>query len=145
MGKSRNRLAIYLPNLGGGGAERTLLNLAIGFSHRNYPVDFVLAQREGQFLDQIPDSVRLIVLNPLQLNAGRTVLSLPALVQYMRKERPSALVTSLHANIIAIWAKKIAGTPLRLVISEQNTFSVHNQMMPVGLRRLNLDLVRISY
>ncbi len=142
---SQKRLAIYLPTLVGGGAERVLLNLAVGFARQGYPVDFVLAQTEGPFMDQFPDCVRRFVLNPVQLKAGRSIFSIPALVHYIRSERPVSLLTALHANIIAVWAKKLAGVPLRLVISEHNTFSLQNQMLPVGIRQLVIDLVRKNY
>jgi glycosyltransferase involved in cell wall biosynthesis len=139
------RLAIYLPTLVSGGTERAMLNLAVGFVSRGYAVDFVLAQCEGSFMPQFPDSVRLIELNSLQVRAGRSVISLPALVHYICKEHPTALFTALHANIIAIWARQIAGKPFNLVISEQNTFSKHNQMLPIGFRQLMLGLVGRYY
>ena len=48
MSNSQKRLAIYLPTLVEGGAERVLLNLAVGFVKRGYPVDFVLARDVAQ-------------------------------------------------------------------------------------------------
>jgi glycosyltransferase involved in cell wall biosynthesis len=145
MSSFQKRLAIYLPTLVGGGAERALLNLAVGFTSRGYPVDFVLAQCEGAFMSQFPESVRLVELNSLHVRAGRSIISLPALVHYIRKERPAALITGLHANVIAIWARRIAGVPLCLMITEQNTFSLQNQMLPIGYRRLMLSLVTQNY
>jgi glycosyltransferase involved in cell wall biosynthesis len=142
---SNKHLAIFLPTLVSGGTERALLNLAVGFVNNGYPVDFVLAQCEGAFMPQFPDTVRLVELNPRHVKIGRSILCLPALVRYLRKERPIALFTALHANIIAIWARRLAGVPLNLVISEQNTFSVHNQMLPIGYRQLMLELIRQYY
>ncbi len=139
------RLAIYLPTLVEGGAERILLNLGTGFVKRGYPVDFVLAQREGVYMDQFPSSLRLVELNPIHVKFGRSMLSLPGLVRYIRRERPAALLTGLQANIIAIWAKRLAGVPVRLVISEHSTFSLHVQMLPVGYRQLLSWLIRRNY
>lgn len=145
MGGSQERLAIYLPSLVGGGAERALLNLAVGFTRRDYSVDFVLAQCEGAFMAQFPESVRLVELNPLHVRTGRSIISLPALVQYIRKKRPKALITGLHANVIAIWARRMARVPLRLVISEHNTLSLRNKMLPIGYQQLMLGLIRQNY
>ncbi len=145
MNHPQKRLAIYLPTLVGGGAERVLINLAVGFVRRGFPVDFVVAQCEGAFMGQFPDSVRLVELNSRHLKAGRSVASLPSLVRYMRQERPDALLTALHTNIIAIWARRMAGIPLRLVISEHSTFSLQNRMMPIGYRQLRSWLVRQNY
>jgi glycosyltransferase involved in cell wall biosynthesis len=145
MSGSQKRLAIYLPTLVGGGAERALLNLAVGFVQRGYPVDFVLAQCEGSFMGQFPESVRLVELNARHVRAGRSIISIPALVRYIQKERPAALFTGLHANVIAIWARRMAGVPLHVVISEQNTLSLQNHMLPFGYRRLMLELIHQNY
>lgn len=145
MGSSQKRLAIYLPTLVSGGTERAMLNLAVGFVQRGFSVDFVLAQCEGSFMAHIPEAVRLIELNSMHVRAGRSVISLPALVRYIRKERPSALFTALHANVIAVWARWIAGVPFSLVISEQNTLSIHNKMLPTGYQQIMLGLIKRSY
>lgn len=145
MSSSDPRLAIFLPTLVSGGTERSLLNLAVGFVRRGYATDFILAQCEGSFMPQVPDIVRLVELNPRHVKAGRSILSLPYLVRYLRRERPAALFTALHANIIAVWARQLARVPFRLVISEQNTFSVHNQMLPFGYQQLMVELVRKNY
>ena len=145
MNNSQKRIAIYLPTLVEGGAERVMLNLAIGFVNRGYPVDFVLAQCEGAFMPEFPESVHLVELNPVRFTFGRSIFSLPALARYIRRERPAALLTGMYANIIAIWAKKLAGVPLRLIVVEHNTFSLDNQMMSPGIRQLMPWLVRWNY
>ena len=62
MNISKERLAIFLPGLYDGAAERTLLNLAEGIATRGYPVDLVLSRAEGPYMAEIPDSVRVIDL-----------------------------------------------------------------------------------
>jgi glycosyltransferase involved in cell wall biosynthesis len=114
----KERLAFFLPGMYDGGAERIMLNLANGMTSRGYPVDFVLARAEGPFMDEIPDSVRLI-----DLKASRVLSSTPALVRYLRHERPIALLSILYANIIALWARRLAGIPMRVILGEHNTLS----------------------
>ena len=43
-------LAIFMPNLKGGGAERVAVNLANSFVQRDYAVDMVLLSATGVFL-----------------------------------------------------------------------------------------------
>src|SRR5512136_3134375 len=102
----KERLAFFLPGLYDGGAERIMLNLAKGIAARGYSLDLVLARAEGPFMDEIPDSVRLI-----DLKASRVLSSTPALVRYLRQERPKALLSILYANIVALWARRLAGVP----------------------------------
>jgi glycosyltransferase involved in cell wall biosynthesis len=118
MNTSKERLAILLPGLYDGGAERTLLNLAEGFVARGFPVDLVLSRAEGPYMAQVPDSVRVV-----DLEAARVLMCLPALIHYLRSERPVALLSALYANIVAVWARRIAGVPQCVVLSEQNNLT----------------------
>jgi len=118
MNTSEERLAIFLPGLYDGGAERTLLNLAEGIDARGFAVDLVLARAEGPYMAEIPSSVRVI-----DLKAARVLMCLPALVRYLQSERPTAMLSTLYANILAVWARRIAGVPQNVVINEQNTLT----------------------
>lgn len=118
------RLALFLPGLYEGGAERIILNLAKGITARGYAVDLVLARAEGPYMEQIPENVRLV-----NLQAPRVLGSIPALTRYLRQERPTAMVSALFSNVIALWARRLSGVPCRLIITEQNNLSslVHNK------------------
>lgn len=118
MNLSKERLAIFLPGLYDGGAERTLLNLAEGIAAKGFPVDLVLSKAEGPYMSEIPNSVRLV-----DLKARRVMLCLPALIRYLRSERPSAMLATLYANIVAVWARQITGIPARIILNEQNTLT----------------------
>jgi glycosyltransferase involved in cell wall biosynthesis len=124
MSASRPRLAFFLPGLYEGGAERVILNLAGGIAARGYPVDLVLARAEGPYMPQVPNCVRLV-----DLKAPRVLSSVPALTQYLHHEQPTALLSAMFANLIALWAQRLSGVLERLVISEHNTLSsvVKNQ------------------
>ena len=80
------RLALFVPSMGGGGAERVSLILAQEFASRGHTVDLLLARAEGPLLSDVHESVRVV-----DLNASRILASLPALVRYLRRERPYAL------------------------------------------------------
>jgi glycosyltransferase involved in cell wall biosynthesis len=118
MKSPQDRLALFLPGLYEGGAERIFINLAQGFSTRGYPVDLVLARAEGPYMTQIPDGVRLI-----DLKASRVLASVPALVKYLNSERPAALLSGMFANIIALWARRLSAATGRLILTEHNTLS----------------------
>ncbi len=129
-----------MPTLVGGGGQRSMLNLAHGIAESGYAVDIVLAQAEGAFLSEVRNSVRVV-----DLKASRTLTSLPALANYLRRERPGAMLSILgFANIIALLAWRLAGVRTRLFVNEQNTVSAEatnatswkNRMTPRLIKRL---------
>jgi len=114
-GKTGDRLAIFLPSLEGGGAERMMVSLANGMVQRGQAVDLVLGEATGPYLDQVDKGVRIV-----DLGAHRIMASLRPLARYLRRERPKALLSALsHANMVAIAARALARVPTRLVLSER--------------------------
>jgi glycosyltransferase involved in cell wall biosynthesis len=136
-----NKLAIFMPFLNGGGAERAMLNLAHGFAESGYAVDLVLAQAKGPYLGDVHEAIRLV-----DLKASRVLTSLPALVRYLRLEQPTALLSSLdYANVVALWARRLAGTPGRVAVNEQNTISRSARNSARWRQRMVPYLVKLFY
>lgn len=113
------RCAVFAPDMAGGGAERAALQLAGGLAARGVTTDLVLASAVGPRMPEISDDV-----NVVDLGARRVLTSIPALVRYLRTSRPDAMVSVLdHANVVALWARRVAGHPKRLVVVEQNNLT----------------------
>jgi len=114
---NEERLALFLPSLRGGGAERVMVNLANGFAAQGHPVDMVLCQVEGTYLQQLSNRVRVV-----DLHAPRVRSSVGRLIGYLKDVRPTGLLSALdHANMVALVAQKIAGTKTSVVITLHNT------------------------
>jgi glycosyltransferase involved in cell wall biosynthesis len=119
LGHAPERLAILTSTLGGGGAQRSMIRLAGGMAERGYAVDLVLRRAEGHYVDEVQNGVRVV-----DLDAGRMLFSVPALVRYLRRERPQAVLAALnYVNIVGLWARRVAGVRTRFVVSERNTLS----------------------
>lgn len=113
------KLAIFVPSLNGGGAERSMVTLANAIALRGFSVDLVLAYAEGPYLKDISPSVRVV-----DLKARRVILALWPLVCYLRKERPIAMLSALgHSNVVALLARKLAHISTRMVVSERGFIS----------------------
>jgi len=120
LSKNKVDIAIFLPSLRGGGAERVMVNLARGFSEQGYKVDLVLQRAEGPFLSEVPKKVQIV-----NLKAKRMALALFPLISYLRRAKPRSLLSAMtHTNIIALLAKKFARVKTRVVVSEHNTISI---------------------
>lgn len=134
----RSRLGLFLPSLGGGGAERVTLNLARGVLAHGFPVDLVLVNAAGAYSDSVPDGVRVV-----DLAGRRTRAAMPGLIRYLREENPSGLLSVMnHANVVAIWAAALAGFKGNVLVAE------HSELLPTSRSAWQLAFnasLRLSY
>ncbi|NTW83795.1 MAG: glycosyltransferase [Chlorobiaceae bacterium] len=109
------RIAIFLPSLEGGGAERMMVRLANGMSARGFDVDVVVVRAVGPYLQEVSGRVRIV-----DLGGSRVSYSLFRLARYLKAERPDSLLSALdNANIVAVLARMISGHEMNLVISQR--------------------------
>lgn len=140
-----DHIALLLPSLAGGGAERSIINLAAGFVSRGRRVELLLCKAKGDLMDQVPEGVSLVILDatpglfarallalrhPLDtLSLLRPILlakknppevaSIPAIRRYLRQEKPDVLLSALtYANLAALWAAENKPTT-PVVVSER--------------------------
>ena len=113
------RIALFIPSLNGGGAERVMVSLANGLVSRNLDVDLVLAREAGVYLNDVSRQVRIV-----GLDAGRALEAMWPLARYLRSERPATLVSAMnYVNVIAHWARRLSGAPTRVVFTEHANLS----------------------
>lgn len=118
---SQLHVAFYLRLLYGGGAERAMLNLSQELLRQGAKVDLVLNTVSGAYLSQVPPEVRIV-----DLQSPRLLVGLFQLKRYLQQDRPTVLISTLHyTNEIAIWAKWLSRVKMKVVVTEQNTLSVH--------------------
>lgn len=113
-------IAVFMPSLSGGGAERISINLSAAFASRGHQVDLVLASASGEYLNQLPQGIRVI-----DLCASRPLTALPALARYLVARRPLALLATItSANLAALWATRLTKSVRRCVVREASTLSM---------------------
>ncbi|MEO6801968.1 MAG: glycosyltransferase [Granulicella sp.] len=116
------RIAIYLHTLFNGGIERVMFNLIQGFLDQGIAVDLVLNRLDySPFEKIIPEETRVV-----KLEAFKIAQRVPKLAEYLRRERPDALLSAAHfSNEIACLARRFARTNTRLILSEHTSLSSH--------------------
>ena len=135
------KVALFVPSLVGGGAERVMVNIANGLANRDVDLDLVLVNAIGPFLAEVSPRVRVI-----DLKSARTLTSLPKLVGYLRRERPKAMLSALNrANLVALWAGRLSGSSTRMVVSVHNTLSVETANTRGIRARIIPALMRYSF
>jgi glycosyltransferase involved in cell wall biosynthesis len=134
-------VAFFLPNLHGGGAERVTVNLAEGMTERGVPVDLVVGSSTGALREQLTPALRLV-----DLHSPRVLRSLGPLIKYLRHEQPSVLISSMsHANVVALWAARLAGRRTPVIVTVHNTMSQSTPQQGRLFGRIWPKLLRIFY
>ena len=123
----RQYIAIYLYGPSGGGATRRTLTLAGGFAKHGHRVDLVVVNAEGPLAGDLPDGVRLVVLDSALIRlAGRKrrrqiKASGFALARYLWRERPDVLLSAAnHVHLTAVIAARLSRAPVRVVLRVSN-------------------------
>jgi glycosyltransferase involved in cell wall biosynthesis len=118
-------VALLLADLEGGGAQRSMVDLACGFHARGLRVDVLVVRTRGELREVLPSEVRVVplegLLARLPLVAGskrrRVLASIPALLRYLHREQPRALLaTSPSSNVAAAVVARLARPATRVVL-----------------------------
>lgn len=141
MDIANKQVTLFVPSLGGGGAERVMILLANGLAARGCRVELLILSSPGQYVEEVSPDVRLV-----SLGVRRVMTCLPALVRYLRKARPDYVISALdYANVFALLANRLARTGTRVVVTEHNTLSLTLQLNPSRKLRMMLALMRRTY
>jgi glycosyltransferase involved in cell wall biosynthesis len=126
------KITFFLPDLTGGGAEKSVINLLKEFSKQPVELDLVLVNANGVFLGEVPEKVAII-----NLGKTRMLHAINALASYLKEKKPDVLISNLtHSNLAALIARKIAFTNTNLILVE------HLVQEPVGFFSIKRFLLR---
>lgn len=118
---SREKVALFVPNLQAGGVERMRVHLANGFDRAGYDVDLVLAQSKGRFLQDVNEGVNIIDLDTTFVTGMGIGSVCPDLIAYLRRIHPDIFISSMnHVNIVSIVSHKLSSVQIKLIVSEHN-------------------------
>ncbi len=92
-------IAMVIPSLAGGGAERTALRVAGGLAARGHDVDIVLFQPHVAYPAEVPEAARLIVLCGPRAWARRDPSAMPANAQWRPQRVPVLQGARLAAGL----------------------------------------------
>ena len=93
-------IAMLIPSLGGGGAERTMLRTVRGLAERGHRVDIVLFDPVVAYPGEVPGEARLIVLCGRGGWQRRNRAGLPETAVWWPERAPVSRLASLAAGLI---------------------------------------------
>lgn len=135
------RISMFTASLIGGGGRRALLTLSARFAEEGYPVDLVVGRKGGDFVSQVHPDVSVY-----DLKAARTMYCLPGLVRYLRRVRPTAMLTDDGGtNLMALWARRLAGVPTHIIIGARLIHAWEYSYYPYFKNKLARYMYRMFY
>lgn len=118
------KIAIWLYRLGGGGAERVIVDLAASFERAGHDVSLLVHTNDNPYAVALGGGVRLVSLeNALSRRLRpRTLFCLWGLIAFLKKEKPDIVFTTGAAHsVILLLARALLRIDTRVVIRETNT------------------------
>lgn len=110
------RIAVFLPSLQGGGAERALVLFARTAQELGCEVELVCADKNGVLLPLIDSRLPVV-----DLKAPRMMRAVKGLRRYLRERRPDAVYASIvHANLAVVLAARGMGKDIKVILRESN-------------------------
>jgi len=114
-------LAVFAATSGHSGVDRVLRNLVPAIARLGLRVDVLGVEGHGPKFDVLPQGVRHLPLGARHVNSA-----IPALIRYLRRERPEALLCDKdRVNRAALIARRLAGAKTRVGVRLGTTVSVN--------------------
>jgi glycosyltransferase involved in cell wall biosynthesis len=140
--ENSTRIALFVPSLGGGGAERVMVTLANALAERRFAVDFVLWTESGPLRSLLSEKVHVVALgtcNPVRLVFG--------FARFLKTYEPDVVISALFVgNIIVALAKAASRSRTHLILTEHVAIGTYLQNEARRLRRLCVPpLMRLTY
>jgi len=141
MSSSRTDLALFLATSGHSGVDRIMRNLVPEFARHGLRIDLLRVKGHGPYWDELPNNVRTVDLGVSHVNTA-----LPALVRYLRRNRPEVLLSDKDkVNRTALMARALARVDTRVAVRIGTTVSKNLERRGWWARNSQLASIRLLY
>ena len=134
-------LAIFLPNLDGGGAQKATARLANALVKKNVRVTLLASRGGGVVSGMLDAGIRIVAFN-----SSRVLFSVPGVVRFLNQNRPDILLSiQTNANLSAIISRLFSYRKTRLIVSERSSYTTRVKGRDGVKARLMVQLVPLLY
>jgi glycosyltransferase involved in cell wall biosynthesis len=135
------KVALFLPALDDGGAQRVFVTLANGLVERGYPVEFVLSSAVGPHLAALNPKIKVV-----DLGQTHVVAAFFGLGRYLRAHQPAVLISGLsNANVAALLAGSLFQRACKVIITQHINWSQVLSNHPTRKEKVVSQLSRYLY
>ncbi|WP_289139695.1 glycosyltransferase [uncultured Brevibacillus sp.] len=137
----RKRVALIVPNLTGGGAERVVVHLLRHLNRVRIEPILIVVDLFGPYVSKLPPDIQIV-----NLQSKRVRYALPKLIREINRLKPDAIMSTLDYMNLALLGVKpfLVGSP-RLIVREANTPSKSIQTLSSFGQKCFTWLYRLLY
>lgn len=144
LGDKRCHVGVFMQSFAGGGAERVMVSLANEIAGGNAKVDLIVVDMRGPLASEVSGEVRIV-----HLARKSAIRSVPALARYIKRERPSVVMSTVdNINFSLVLSVILFRLKVRTVVRLANapsSFGVGGKGVKARLfRRLRTRILRIN-
>ncbi len=119
-------IAIVLPDLGGGGAQKVMLTLAGGLDRQLFSPRIIVLGGSRRFAHEVPAGVPLDMGEAPRIRDG-----IPWLLRRLRESRPATVISVMgYLNLALLACKPLLPGATRLIVREANTAASTTDALP---------------
>jgi glycosyltransferase involved in cell wall biosynthesis len=118
--KPKSKIAVFLPHMHNGGAERVVLTLTNYWVALGFRVEIILLQKRGELLSLISKRIKIV-----DLKVGRVRYALIPLIKILSREKPDIFwVNMWPLTAISILAKVFLPSSTKIFLTEHESLSL---------------------
>lgn len=113
----KRKLAVIVPSLNGGGAEKVMVNVIRNLDKSKFDVRLILIKKEGPYIKLIPDDIMAV-----DLKSDRVRYSIIKLVKELNSFKPDVILSTLgHLNLALLGIRPLLKGNPKIIVREANT------------------------
>jgi glycosyltransferase involved in cell wall biosynthesis len=139
--KGSINLAVLLPNLDGGGAQKATARLANALVGQKTRVTILVSKGGGVVERMLDPRIRVV-----DFKSSRVLFSVPGIIRFLNQNQPDILLSiQTNANLAAVFANLLTSKRTKLIVSERSSFSTRVEGRNGFKARMMYILVPIFY
>lgn len=132
----KRKLAIVIPSLRGGGAERVMLNIISHLNREEFNIRLIVIKKEGPYEKKLPSDIDVV-----DLNSNRVRYSIFKLIKELNKFKPDVILSTLgHLNLVLLSIRAFLKSKPKIIVREANTPSKSLTKLPKLKRKIFIYL-----
>lgn len=137
----KRKVAIIVPSLRGGGAERVIVNVIRHLDQSKFDISLILINKEGPYVSMVPKNIPII-----NLKSDRVRNSLFSLVKVINELKPDVILSTLgHMNLALLTIKPFLNGNPQIIVRHANSPSQSLEKLSPIKYRAYLFLFRFLY